>query len=313
VFLRSSVPFLIALCFAIASIAAGISTAFAIDSSNIEILVSSPLCGRFNYTKVYANRSTSTLLASIKATVDTYASNCYQDNPSLPAPCRNTFTRPNISFTAEPTSCPWNTSLCSSGDLPALLMDSGMLDLRDHFGLNVAAGETVKIQKKTTCNVLPIENRIVVRNASWWTARGFKDTKTTIEYGTFRNTGPLLRPEATFIQADALTLYQQSYGSASAFSYNRPDETAIGINPIPEMRRNDTDISLAAVWLNDVVYEAPVNDPLFSAHKPWIYTPGGGYPNQTQYKSDNRAGVVGCAQQVQSPITSQLASILMLP
>ncbi|KAF1915506.1 hypothetical protein BDU57DRAFT_452145, partial [Ampelomyces quisqualis] len=311
-FLRCSIPFLLALCFAIASIAAGISTAFAIDSSNIEILVNSPLCGRFNYTKVYASRSTSTLLASIKANVDTYASNCYQDNPSLPAPCRNTFTRSNISFRAEPAPCPWNTTMCPKGDLPALLMDSGMLDLRDHFGLNLPPGETVKIQKKTTCNVLPIDNRIITRNVSWWTARGFQDTKTTIEYGTFRNTDPLLRPEATFIQADVLTQYQQSYGSAAAFHYNQPDETAIGIKTIPEMQRDDADVSLAAVWLNDVNYETPVDDPLFSAHRPWIYTPGGGYPNQTLYKSDHGAGVVGCAQQVRSFATSQPVSLLKL-
>lgn len=297
-FLRSSFPFLIALSFAIASIAAGISTAFAIDSSNIEILVDSPMCGRINYTKVYENRTTSTLLAAIKATVDTYATNCYQDKPSLPEPCRNTFARTNITFHASAAPCPWNETICHGGDLPALLMDAGMVDLRTHFGLNLQPQDTVKLQKKTTCSVLPIENRIVERNASWWTARGFTDTKTTIEYGTYRNTDPELRPEATFIQANALSLYQQSYGSSSIFSYLQPDVAAIGIDPILEMRRTDADIALAAVWLNDVTYEKPVDDPLFSAHKVWIYTPGGGYPNETKYKSDFAAGVVGCAQQV---------------
>lgn len=297
-FLRSSFPFLIALSFAIASIAAGISTAFAIDSSNIEILVDSPMCGRINYTKVYENSTTSTLLAAIKATVDTYATNCYQDKPSLPEPCRNTFARTNITFHATAAPCPWNETICRGGELPALLMDAGMVDLRTQFGLNLQPQDTVKLQKKTTCSVLPIENRIVERNASWWTARGFTDTKTTIEYGTYRNTDPELRPEATFIQANALSLYQQSYGSSSIFSYLQPDVAAIGIDPIPEMRRTDADIALAAVWLNDVTYEKPVDDPLFSAHKVWIYTPGGGYPNETKYKSDFAAGVVGCAQQV---------------
>ncbi|RYF48110.1 MAG: hypothetical protein EOO38_10805 [Cytophagaceae bacterium] len=94
--------FAVALCFAITTIAAGISTAFAIDSSNIEVLVDSPFCGRMNYTKVYANRSTSALLAFIDDIVDTYARNCYRYNTSMPAPCRNTFSRPNISFSVMP-------------------------------------------------------------------------------------------------------------------------------------------------------------------------------------------------------------------
>lgn len=300
-FLRSAVPFLIALAFAVASIAAGISTAFAIDSSNIEVLVDSPMCARFNYTKVYENSTTSTLLASLKSTIDTYAANCYQDKSSLPEPCRNTFARTNITFHASAVPCPWNDTICLGGERPALLMDAGLIDLRTHFGLNLAPQDTVKIHKKTTCSVLPIENRIVERNASWWTARGFTDTKTTIEYGTYRNSDPILRPEATFIQANALSLYQQSYGSSSIMSYLQPDSSAIGIIPIPEMRRTDADLGLAAVWLNDVTYERVVDDPLFSAHKEDIYTPGGGYPNETKYKSDHAAGVIGCAQQVCQP------------
>jgi hypothetical protein len=72
VFLWCSLPALVALCFTIASIAAGVSTAFAIDSSNIEVLVDSPFCSRYNYTKIFTNRSTSTLLASLKSSVDLY-------------------------------------------------------------------------------------------------------------------------------------------------------------------------------------------------------------------------------------------------
>ncbi|KAH7087776.1 hypothetical protein FB567DRAFT_353579 [Paraphoma chrysanthemicola] len=295
--LRCSAIFLVALCFAIASVAAGISTAFAIDSSNIEVLVDSPMCGRMNYTKVYANRSTSTLLASIDDTIDTYARNCYKSNTSLPAPCRNTFSRPNISFSIAPAPCPWDASMCQGGESPALAMDSGIVDMRTHFGINVAPMDSIKLQRKTVCNVLPMQDRIITRNASWWAARGFNDTKTTIEYGTYRDTDPILRPEATFLQAASLTESQQSYGSDSAGNFSHPDESAVGINTLPEMRRSDADVSLMAIWLNDVVYEKPVNDPLFSAHQEWIYLPGGGYAGVPLYRSDNAAGVIGCAEQ----------------
>lgn len=168
------------------------------------------------------------------------------------------------------------------------------MDLRAHFGLNLSPEETVKVQRKTVCSVLPMQDRIVVRNASWWKARGFTDAKATIEYGTFRNTDPKLRPEATFIQANALTDYQQSLGSACATNYSQPDDTAVGINTVPEMRRDDADVGLAVIWMNDVIYETPVDDPLYAAHREWVWTPGGGFANITQYKADNAAGVVGC-------------------
>jgi hypothetical protein len=188
--------------------------------------------------------------------------------------------------------------MCHDGELPALLLDAGIVDLRVHFGLNLSPAETVKMQRKTTCNVLPMENRIVERGASWWAARGFRDSKTTIEYGTFRNTDPSFQPEATFLQTSALTAHQKSYGLAAAKNHSWADDTAIGINTIPEMQRSDADVGMAAVWLNDVTYETPVNDPLFSAHREWGYTPGGGVGNITEYKSDYVAGVIGCSQQV---------------
>lgn len=64
------------------------------------------------------------------------------------------------------------------------------------------------------------------------------------------------------------------------------------------MQRGDADISLIAVWLNNVKFEQPVDDPLFAAHHPKTYIVGGGYPNYTRYKTDFAAGVIGCAQQV---------------
>ncbi|KAH8733180.1 hypothetical protein GQ44DRAFT_754658 [Phaeosphaeriaceae sp. PMI808] len=263
VLLRCSFIFLVALCFAVASIATGISTAFAVDSSNIEVLVNSPFCGRFNYTKVYENRSQSTLLASLDSAVDAYSSNCYQNKTTPPASCRNTFSIPKISFSALPAPCPWNSTMCHSGKIPALVMDSGLLDMRTHFGLNLSPAETVKLQKRTTCSVLLLNNRIIIRDAQWWDARGFNDSKTTIEIGTYRDTAPILRPEATFLQSTALTERQQSYGSNSIGSYLERDKSYLGIDTIPEMRRDDADVKLAAIWLNNVVYTTPVNDPLF--------------------------------------------------
>lgn len=211
--LRYSLLISFALCFAIASIAAGVATSYAVDNSNIEVLVDSPLCGRVNYTKMYDGRATSTLMSNLDNSIQTYAMNCYQKSSSLPAPCQNTFHRPNISFTADPAPCPWNSSMCAEGALPAIAMDSGLIDMRTHFGLNVQEKDTVKLRKLTTCNILPREGRIITRDVSYWKTRGFTDNKTTLNYGKYRNTPDDLRPEATFLQSTALTDYQPTFGA----------------------------------------------------------------------------------------------------
>lgn len=212
-FLRSSILIATALLFAVAAIAAGISTSFTINNSNIEVLVDSPYCGRFNYSKIYNNRTSSTLLAAIEKSIDTYAFNCYQNTSEVPTACRNIFSTPRIGFSTHMAPCPWNQSMCLGSDLPALAMDSGMLDLRTHFGLNSQPEDTVKFRRKVTCNVLPTENHVVVRDVSYWTTRKFTSAKTALEYGSYRNTDPIYRPEATFLQSTVLTEHLKSYVS----------------------------------------------------------------------------------------------------
>lgn len=89
-----------------------------------------------------------------------------------------------------------------------------------------------------------------------------------------------------------------SYDFSGIYGFLHPDKTAIGVVPLPEMQRTDSDLALLAVWFNRVLYETPVEDPLFSAHKPIPYVVGGGHPDGSLYVSDNIAGVVGCAVQV---------------
>jgi hypothetical protein len=81
------------------------------------------------------------------------------------------------------------------------------------------------------------------------------------------------------------------------------DPGYIGIDALPEMQRDDADVAVIAVWMNNVSYEDPVDDPLFTAHRPQTYIVGGGYPDYTKYYSDYHAGVIGCAQQVRPVLT----------
>jgi hypothetical protein len=97
--------------------------------------------------------------------------------------------------------------------MPAITMDSGLLDVRTHFGLNVQPEDTVKVRRQITCNVLPLNGHVFTRNASYFAGRGFEAPQTALEFGTYRNTDLSLHPDSTFVQHKALTDYQQSYGS----------------------------------------------------------------------------------------------------
>ncbi|KAL1608326.1 hypothetical protein SLS60_003267 [Paraconiothyrium brasiliense] len=64
------------------------------------------------------------------------------------------------------------------------------------------------------------------------------------------------------------------------------------------MNRTDADVAIIAVFTNAIVYEKPVEDPLFAAHRVEMRKQSNG-KDKARYWSDHYAGVVGCAQQFQ--------------
>ncbi|KAL5380203.1 hypothetical protein DPSP01_008004 [Paraphaeosphaeria sporulosa] len=296
--LRSLPVLAFALFFTIGSIAGGISTSYAVDNSNIEVLVNSPFCGRINHTKIFSgNQQGVSILATHGDSIQSYATNCYQNGSSLPAVCRNTFHRPNITFSAEPAPCPWNETMCSGEGSNAIVMDSGVLDMRMHFGLNIAEKDTVKLRRRTTCNVLPREGHIFKRPAEYLN-RGNPAERWTLEYGSWKGVPEYQRPEVTFNVPSVLVEHQMSYYTTAMMSYIHSDSVSGFITPLPEMNRSDADVALISVWSNAVVYEKPVEDPLFAAHRVEERQQSSG-KNKTLYWSDHYAGLVGCAQQIQ--------------
>lgn len=78
--------------------------------------------------------------------------------------------------------------------------------------------------------------------------------------------------------------------------------------PIPAMNRTDADVGIIVLWMNNVQYTEPVDDPMFSAHELRTYTSGG--ENVTMYGADKPAGVFGCAIQVHA-LDRQLCLFLL--
>jgi hypothetical protein len=80
------------------------------------------------------------------------------------------------------------------------------------------------------------------------------------------------------------------------------------MKPEPGLYRPDADIILQGISSNAVQSQAPVDDPIFAAHKTrdfwylqnFLNAPNNTEPNDTSYMADSPLGVMGCAAQVWS-------------
>jgi hypothetical protein len=74
-----------------------------------------------------------------------------------------------------------------------------------------------------------------------------------------------------------------------------------GWEPIPPLNRTDADVTLIFIAPNSVVYETPVDDPVFSAHSTNSSIVISVLEGQSTvfYESDYYLGIIGCAEQHQ--------------
>jgi hypothetical protein len=140
------------LFFAAATVVVGIFSSYVVDTTNLQVLVSSPDCGYLNlstagyglYNPIVTSQAASLL------------SDCY-DTETPSERCKSIFVNPRINFTREVVNCPWNSNMCLSSNTPAVAFDSGLLDVDKAFGLNLVSSDRVKFRRKTTCGVLSLE------------------------------------------------------------------------------------------------------------------------------------------------------------
>ncbi|KAL5374349.1 hypothetical protein DPSP01_012021 [Paraphaeosphaeria sporulosa] len=303
--MRSWIAAVIVLCYAIASIAAGISTSYAVDTTNLEVLVDSSLCRLVDVPKLAADANASLAFATgMIPYIHTYTQNCYQNTTTAPATCRNMYIQPKVPLTVEQASCPWQPSLCLDGERPAISMDSGLLDVSATFGWNLKARDNLWVRRRTTCNVLPLEGREKKVNLSSLSdTLGFEPLPNEQGYaylfGNYTDIPPEMHPEYLYKASLLFANRTKTYGSISTITRAHSNSFMWGLNwrTLDEMNRTDADVALAFITLNNVLYHNPVNDPLFSAHQEVPY--GNGPLSQTEYKSDHLAGALGCAVQHQ--------------
>jgi hypothetical protein len=218
-FLRAILPVIFAFLFAIGAVSSGIFSSYAVDTTNIEVLVHSPYCGRVNLSRTYEPQTgASTHFANLWPVMKSYARDCYRDGSQfIPSHCRNTFVRPNISITKDPSECPWAPSMCLSRTDPAISMDSGLVDA-SNFGFNVKPHHGVKYRKKTVCNVLPLDRYLTVHNATEFASTLPRDPLPdekllALHYFYNRGNGSLDRSSITFKASMLQSNISESYAT----------------------------------------------------------------------------------------------------
>jgi hypothetical protein len=148
--LRSIALIIIAVVFTLTTVVGGVFSSLVISTSDIVVLVNSPYCG-------WSTKDENTLQyqRAVLTTSGKYAENCYFKplNESKSRLCE-IFPSPTVSLNSQLTSCPFGP-IC--GHEEAVSVDSGLLDVNEAFGMNLARNDQVRYRKKTTCQILPLE------------------------------------------------------------------------------------------------------------------------------------------------------------
>jgi hypothetical protein len=204
-----------------------------------------------------------------------YTSSCYVDSPTGPAPECRRFTRPRIvSSINRNASCPFPNNLCNG---PAVELDSGLVD-SNLFGINTGQNEIIKFRRRTTCAVIPAEEKF----ASDWTKESpvprqrwdvvSDDSYRYYYYGPNTNVVAYNWAQAhtnySFVRSNASFLTQKdSYdlGCTGTFAGDLMDAKLLSsLVPRPELAIESGDLTILMLS-NQAQYLGPVEDTWFSA------------------------------------------------
>lgn len=267
---------------------------------------------------------------------ESYVLDCYTNDNISRSGCNNIFVKPNIPFTVEEIQCPFSPDMCATKHSSAIVMDSGLLDMNEHFGFNLESKDRVQFRRRTTCSVLPSHGYQTMLNASdiSYEEKTYYMPEPTYYFPEEQFAASLYRGltersgKSYFVDSSYLhqvtslrslfsTNSTQTYGLQYGYpsfthSRNHLDICRGKINsemyrvscredgfcwtPIPGISQDEADLVLITITLGKIQYREPVKDPLFAAHT--IYNTTGGI----FYYPDHTFGTLGCTIQVKTPV-----------
>ncbi|KAF2132750.1 hypothetical protein P153DRAFT_382375 [Dothidotthia symphoricarpi CBS 119687] len=306
-FLRNLVLFSLALLTTAGTISASIFSSFIVDSSDLVVLVDSPFCGAPLTDRLAGGAGYMNAVLSAGIKLGPQCQKVFDNvNNTMPKAC-GAFYKHAIGMEGNTTfgPCPFAKDMCTpEAPEEAVHMDSRLLDANKDFGMNLPADSRVQFRRRSTCSVLSLKGRTKIHNVSdhfmefGRTELMPGEQAISMNYGAvgernFTTMTSLLRTNVTFTFDQGGLRYFANSGLPV------PNE----IDLIPELRRNDGDTILKTIGLNGLRYVFPVDDPLFSAHKPYTgilaLSDTGEVRNITTYSHDDPLKAIGCLQQYQ--------------
>ncbi|KAF2108075.1 hypothetical protein BDV96DRAFT_606060 [Lophiotrema nucula] len=251
------------------TIAAGVFVSNVVSNNNVQVLVDSPYCVAFNMTRWLDTRGVTAGLGldeyvfNFRAASREYSQHGYKKSGIVSASC-TTFIRPNVPFSQTREPCPFS-GLCSKIENPGILMDSGLVDVKEAFGLNLS----------------PRDNTIQICLTDM--LEFYLEDDANSEYSIFT---------VNLVQANFTSTYEM-------LLQLRYSNVRLPYEPtsLPRLQIDNADITLGLLARNSVQYLEPVDDPFFAAHKQFISPSTDG--NITYYLSDFPASAFACKEQYQ--------------
>ncbi|CCX11990.1 hypothetical protein FPQ18DRAFT_122119 [Pyronema domesticum] len=287
-FRRSSVVFIFTLVHMLLFIVAGVATSFVASGGDQPVIAKGKDCGYWLFSKKAVGPLTAyqTERLKVASLTRSYERLCYNPDSDNQSECR-VFPRPKLEWKETHNStCPFKGDICLEGNAASYTMDTGLQSTAE-LGINTPY--PMQWQRRTTCSPLKTEGYTEVRVGTG------KHGENVIHY----NYGPVgLLGNSTYWISD--------YEKISAGGLELSIQTTtpwIGNGslqidpPIPQIKRDDADVTLFFFAVGGIVFYEAVDDPLFSAHQKGQDFIMPDYEPLPSYKADNPVTVMGCIEQ----------------
>ncbi|ETN37646.1 uncharacterized protein HMPREF1541_07269 [Cyphellophora europaea CBS 101466] len=307
-----------------ATFAASLYSSAILDSSNVEVSISSSSCGMWKSIYEVASNieiddfvvASGTALSNVISESINYQRACYHDTSGAASAC-NTFTVPSVAPNVDKNAaCPFSASICFANQ-ESVKIDSGRLNSNHFLGINSLS--SLDLRKVTECSPLTQSGHERWTSTeevqqSWPNAIPLDgDSYVMLDYGN-QTSFPWtwLGNKARMNSTPSYTM-DQSNTVSWMYSFPGFDDNSTFV-PIPELQRHDADLTLLFLSSNKIYFKSVSDDPFFAAHQPFVMP--GLYGNETMYHADNAANVLGCTEQYQFCTLrscTSLAGILSAP
>ncbi|KAI1389152.1 uncharacterized protein F4822DRAFT_270921 [Hypoxylon trugodes] len=297
-----------AFCIAAFIIAGALFSGISTSIGN-EVLVSGSTCGAFVNPSYDAFLwMTATFTSHITRALG-YAQQCYSETvPSGAIDC-NFYTVKQIPTIRNYNApCPFQDNICRSNS-SNLMLDTGLVNIHDHLGVNLPAGERILWRKVLSCAPLVTSGR----TSNHSTADG---NYTRYHYGDVvrtRNSTGTVRYNFTYSIDSVESQYAPfnftniSYdgntyilAAKAEMTANETTASSDPYTPIPELRRDDGDLTLLFLSGNSIAFMEPLDDDWYRATVPYSNI-SSTVTNEVKdlYRMADAASPMGCVEQYQ--------------